>query len=203
MDANEIDKLLRKWRRKPLWSLLQPGAAQQQVLLGRTGLQKLLPQGPPFLLCQELRCFADAALESSPSGLLLGSSFLDPADPLFQKVFQGHFPGQPVFPGVLQLEMVGQLALCLGYFQEQIGMLREGRTIAAPQRKRVLNLRASKVLGACYLAPVLPGQNVELQACQLGPSDGLFARMLGQLLVDGQVAMVCAQEVCFVDGERL
>ena len=193
MDANEIDKLLRKWRKKPLWSLVGEGARHQSFAFGKDALHNLLPHRSPFLLCEQLNRFADAGLAGSQRGLLCGSAFIDPQD----RVFRGHFPGFPVYPGVLQLEMVGQLALCLGYFQKQLA---SWPRYEPPPRPLVLNILASRVLGAYYLRPVRPGVRAEIQACELGHSDGFFARMLGQLLVGGEVAMVCAQEVCFVDG---
>lgn len=195
MDANQIDGLLRKWRKKPLWSLVGEGVRQQSLAFGRDALHNLLPHRSPFLLCEQLNHFADVGLADSQSGLLCGASLIDERDP----VFQGHFPGFPVYPGVLQLEMVGQLALCLGYFQNQ---LTDWPRYAPPQQPVGLNILASRVLGAYYLRPVHPGVRAEIQACELGHSDGFFARMLGQLLVDGRVAMVCAQEVCFVEPSR-
>ncbi|WGK68655.1 beta-hydroxyacyl-ACP dehydratase [Candidatus Haliotispira prima] len=203
MDANEIDRLLRKWRKKPLWSLVTEAVRWQEFRFGEDVLHKLLPHRSPFLLCGELRRFADVGLPDSPSGLLSGQNYIAADDP----VFRGHFPDYPVYPGVLQLEMVGQLALCLGYFQEQLELLRgsHGSTgaplIPAPEQDRTLNIRASRVLGAYYLRPVLPGRAVELQACQLGHSDGFFAKMFGQVIADGQVTMVCAQEVCFISED--
>ena len=195
MDANEIDKLLRKWRKKPLWSLAGEGTRQQDLVFGQDALHNLLPHRSPFLLCGQLNRFADAGLADSQSGLLCGSSFIDAQDP----VFRGHFPDFPVYPGVLQLEMVGQLALCLGYFQKQLA---DWPRYRPPQQPILLNILASRVLGAYYLRPVRPGVRAEIQACELGHSDGFFARMLGQLLVDGEVVMVCAQEVCFVAPSR-
>ena len=190
MDA--VDGLLRQWRKKRLWSLVTEDTEWLEFRFGQIDLHKLLPHRSPFLLCQELQRFAPVGLADSPPGILLGQSYLDPADP----IFAGHFPNFPLYPGVLQIEMLGQLALCLGYFQEQQRLGWPQGIVVTPQQ---LHIRASKVLGAHYLRPVRPGQIVELQACQLGESDGFFAKMLGQLLVDGQVAMVCAQEVCFVD----
>ncbi len=195
MDGNQIDKLLRKWRKKSLWSLVGAESLCQEFLFGAAEIHKLLPHRSPFLFCQQLSRFADVGLPDSTSGLLCGHSVLSAEDP----VFGGHFPDFPVYPGVLQLEMLGQLALCLGYFQQQRERLVWNQALLAPQDSQTLKIRASKVLGAHYLRPARPGQTLELLVCQLGKSDGLFAQMLGQVLLDGQVATICAQEVCFVD----
>ncbi len=187
-----IENLLRRWRKKSLWSLVSDELEYQEFNWGELELSKLLPHRSPFLLCQELRRFAPVGLDESPPGLLLGQSYLSPDD----WVFAGHFPGNPVYPGVLQVEMLGQLALCLAYFQK---LHKTNQPIFAPQEMQYLNIRASKILGAHYLLPVMPGKTAILQACQLGESDGIFAKVLGQLLVGDQVAMVCALEVYFVD----
>ncbi|MEM9424922.1 MAG: 3-hydroxyacyl-ACP dehydratase FabZ family protein [Spirochaetota bacterium] len=192
------EDLLRQWRKKPLsllageepLSALKSNPMWRILHWGEAELEQLLPHRSPFLLCRKLCGFAPVGLENSPPGLLWGQSYLAPEDP----IFKGHFPDFPIYPGVLQIEMLGQLGLCLGYFQELYK--NAGPEDIAPSR---LNIRASKILGAHYLAPVLPGQTVDLLACQVGQNNGFFASMLGQLLVGTQVAMVCVLEVCFVD----
>ena len=193
-----IMKLLQRWGRKPLGTLVSAPSTWLEFDFGEAELHKLLPHRNPFLFCPRLSRFASVGLEGSPLGLLSGKSYLAPENP----VFTGHFPDYPVYPGVLQVEMLGQLSLCLDYFQEQYKLCEAGlgpKKIARPKQARKLNIRASKILGAHYLRPVLPGQTVELFACELGERDEFFARMIGQLVIENQVAMVCAQEVCFVD----
>ena len=85
--------------------------------------------------------------------------------------------------------MIGQLGLCLHYFLES-------RSTEVPAAVRPLNVRATRILGAAYLAPVLPGRDVTLLAKKL-EYDEYFATMIGQVIADGTVACVAIGEVCF------
>ena len=73
--------------------------------------KRTLPHREPFLWVHRL-------IERSPDGNQ-GSVELDISEDL--DVFQGHFPGRPVFPGVLQMEAVAQACLWI-----HLGELPEG-----------------------------------------------------------------------------
>jgi 3-hydroxyacyl-[acyl-carrier-protein] dehydratase len=74
--------------------------------------ERTIPHRKPFLWVTRL-------MERSPDGHKGIVEFDCPAD---LDVFRGHFPGQPIFPGVLQIEGAAQ-ACCLVY----IGELPESR----------------------------------------------------------------------------
>lgn len=59
----------------------------------------LLPYREPFL-------FADRILDASPDGI--SGTYTFPTDALY---YQGHFPGNPVTPGVLLIEAAAQIGL--------------------------------------------------------------------------------------------
>lgn len=67
-------------------------------------IQKLLPHRYPFILL-------DKVLEVRP-GYALGIKNVTINEPYFQ----GHFPGRPVMPGVMQLEAMAQTAVILSKF---------------------------------------------------------------------------------------
>lgn len=74
-------------------------------------IQELLPHRYPFLL-------VDKVIECEPKGRLLACKNVTFNEPFFQ----GHFPKQPVFPGVLMLEALAQAtALLTSQSDDQFG----------------------------------------------------------------------------------
>jgi 3-hydroxymyristoyl/3-hydroxydecanoyl-(acyl carrier protein) dehydratase len=146
----------------------------------RDDIKRILPHREPFLLVDRL---TGVGFDEE---VIAGSRFISPDDP----IFAGHFPDYPVYPGCLEVEMIGQLGLCLHYF---LG----SRSTAVPSEVQPMNVRATRIVGAYYLAPVLPGREVTLIAKKL-EYDEYFATMIGQVIADGKVACAAIGEVCFI-----
>lgn len=68
---------------------------------GKDGVEQLLPHRDPFLWVSRI-------VECEPGEHIVAQLDIDPALP----IFQGHFPGHPVFPGVLIMEALAQAACC-------------------------------------------------------------------------------------------
>lgn len=145
---------------------------------GRAVVERLLPHREPILLVDGI----DAV---DPDGLCIAGRRRVSAD---DPVFRGHFPGNPVYPGVLQVEAMGQLGLCL------FALLKGGLASAAPP----LDARALKIHHAAFIAPVRPGGELTLLAKALDTSDytGVSA---GQILCEGAICSFAIMEVYFVD----
>ena len=60
-----------------------------------------------------------------------------------------------------------------------------------------MKVRATRIVGAHYLEPVLPGRHVVLFAKKL-EYDEYFATVIGQVIADGKVACAAIGEVCFL-----
>ena len=158
--------------------LYEPASGCMPSIFGRPDIENLLPHRDPFLRSTQV-----TALD--PAGAAIaGTRRIDPADP----VFRGHFPHEPVYPGVLQLEIVGQLALCL------LGLL-EG---AAPGAGRARAARAYKIHHAIFTAPVRPGDALAVLA-KLAENGDYTATCAGQIVKNGTICAFAVMEVYFVE----
>lgn len=107
--------------------------------------------------------------------------------------FEGHFPGAPVLPGVLQLEMMAQAAAIL---QSETIISEGGET------KSKLFLFTG-VENAKFLRPVVPGDSVLIKAALLRKGS-LFAKFECSCNVDDKEvskATITATMVNNIDGK--
>jgi 3-hydroxyacyl-[acyl-carrier-protein] dehydratase len=174
----DTEKLLKKYRKKPLATLAD---FPRKVKYGLAEIKKLIPHREPFL-------FVDNILGIDlAQGQIIGTRFISGDDP----IFEGHFPGFPVYPASLQLEMIGQMGLCLYYFIHNNTTVIEG-DVKPP------GIRVSRVLGAHFMDAILPEKTVTLVARKL-TLDPFFGTVLMQTQVDGKICSVSITEVLFLD----
>ena len=86
--------------------------------------------------------------------------------------FQGHFPGQPVMPGVLQIEAMAQA-----------GGILAGESISFDRAKQVMYFMT--IDGVKFRKPVVPGDQLVIEVVPL--RKGKIFKMKGEIKVDGQV----------------
>ncbi len=128
-----------------------------------------LPHRPPFVFVRELvRC--EPGIEAECATLF------EPNDP----VFAGHFPGNPLVPGVILTEALAQTA-----------------GIAAASASKESN-RPRFLLSAIrqmkFFEAVRPGERILLRATKLGEVNGLWqfaveARVDGKQVAAGQLVL--------------
>jgi 3-hydroxymyristoyl/3-hydroxydecanoyl-(acyl carrier protein) dehydratase len=172
VSPDELTELVQRCRRGPLH---RGGPLAESVHCSGEGLHRLLPHRQPFLLIDEVTAVDRDARTIAGTRRIRGD------DP----VLAGHFPGDPVYPGVLLVEAMGQLGLCLAHFLGEAG--------AAPPGVRVV-----RILHALFLEAVRPGDRLTLFAAWL-EDDGLTASAAGQVYKGETLCALAVQEVYFVE----
>ena len=130
---------------------------------------KSLPHGPEFRFVDSL-----AALDPGKSGA--GEYTVRGDEPFLR----GHFPGQPIFPGVLLVEAAAQLAGTIAQSDPQIPPL-AGLKLTA--------MRGIKILGTAR-----PGEVIQLEAKILNRLGNLIqaqvlAKVNGQTVMQGELTL--------------
>ncbi|MBK8792332.1 MAG: 3-hydroxyacyl-ACP dehydratase FabZ [Holophaga sp.] len=124
------------------------------------GIMELLPHRFPILL-------VDRILDYEKGQWIKGLKNISMGDP----IFQGHFPKQPVFPGVLIVEAMAQTGGCL--------IMQEFEDRA----KKVIYFMA--IDGVKFRKPVVPGDQMVMEV-KVIQNKGKICKMRGEAFVDGQ-----------------
>jgi 3-hydroxyacyl-[acyl-carrier-protein] dehydratase len=132
------------------------------MILDVIEIQKILPHRYPFL-------FVDAIVEMERLKRVVGIKNVT----INESYFQGHFPGQPIMPGVLIIESMAQTGGLL--------LLQE-----VPDRENKL-LYFVAVDGARFRRPVVPGDQLKVEMKVISWR-GDFCKLEGRATVDGQLA---------------
>ena len=134
-----------------------------------------LPHRYPFLL-------VDRAIKYVPNQSIVGIKNVTINEPFFP----GHFPGAPVFPGVLQIEAMAQT-----------GALLMSKTLEVDITKSLILFMA--VENARFKRQVLPGDVMEMPVEVLFQRRNIF-KFRGRVEVNGELATDC--EFAAMKAER-
>ncbi|HTM20717.1 MAG TPA: 3-hydroxyacyl-ACP dehydratase FabZ, partial [Kofleriaceae bacterium] len=136
-------------------------------------IESILPHRYPFLLVDRVR-------ECGPEKIVAikNVSWNEP-------FFQGHFPGMPIMPGVLQVEAMAQA-----------GGILAARTAGFDPVKQVVLFVG--IDGVRFRKPVTPGDQLVIEVVPL--RKGRIWKMKGEITVDG--AVVCQAEFLATMADR-
>jgi beta-hydroxyacyl-ACP dehydratase FabZ len=136
-----------------------------QLPLNNQEIQKLLPHRYPFLL-------VDRVIELDPGKKIAGIKNVT-ANEAF---FQGHFPGNPVMPGVLIIEAMAQIGGILSRLTAMEGL-------ESGEAPMVYFMSIDKVK---FRKMVIPGDQLRLEAIPLRTGSRVW-KMEGKAFVDGEL----------------
>jgi len=166
----EFAKKIRKLYQQKKIEKKYQNVKKQGVVFDIEAIQKILPHRYPFLLVDKI---IDLVFDKSVRGV---------KSVTFNELFfQGHFPGRRVMPGVLILEALAQTGGIL-----MLNSLPENEI----QNKLVYFM---KIDNAKFRKPVVPGDQLILEAELVGKPGGKYVGMKTKAFVDGQ--LVCEADM--------
>lgn len=130
-----------------------------------TEIMDFLPHRYPFLL-------VDRVIEMNGEQSGVGIKNVTASEPWFT----GHFPENPVFPGVLIIEAIAQVSAIL--------VLQHAKDSGSPiETKLIYFMTVDKVR---FRHPVTPGDQMRIQVTQIRRR-GMAYKFKGEVYVDGQL----------------
>jgi len=140
-------------------------------------IQEIIPHRYPFLL-------VDRITEIVKDESLIGYKNVSISEP----VFQGHFPGHPIYPGVMILEGMAQAGGILAF--QSMDMTKEE---AANKVVYFMSIDKAK-----FRAPVKPGDKLEYRISVLKNKGPIWV-LKGEAFVDGKIVSEAELKAMIVD----
>ena len=147
---------------------MQLQSEQPEAVIDINQIREILPHRYPFLLIDRVTYLEPALKARGYKNVTANESF-----------FQGHFPGNPIMPGVLIIEALAQLGCVAMLVKEEY--------------KNMIGLFAG-IDNVRFKKQVVPGDKLELSV-ELVKLKGVIGKFKGEAKVDGQI--VAEAEVLF------
>lgn len=144
-------------------------------ILNIKDIMDLMPHRYPFLLVDRVLEYEKGKSVKAIKNVTINESF-----------FQGHFPGEPIMPGVLQIEALAQAA----------GIIAMMEDVGKEKLAFFMTINNAK-----FRRPVVPGDQLVLYVEEKKRVRGNIVQVHGEASVDGKV--VCEADLMFsvVDKE--
>ncbi len=136
-------------------------------------IEGIIPHRDPFLLVDEI-------VDIEPGKTIKGVKYVN-GDEYY---FKGHFPGNPIMPGVLQVETIAQVGAVA--------------VLMLPENKNKLMLFAG-IDKARFKRLVKPGDKLEIEV-ELTDFRRNIGKAKGKATVNGEIA--CAVEIMFAVSDK-
>jgi UDP-3-O-[3-hydroxymyristoyl] N-acetylglucosamine deacetylase / 3-hydroxyacyl-[acyl-carrier-protein] dehydratase len=170
----ELTKALAR-RHAQLLALVPPSIVPKDgAVLGINDVMKILPHRYPFLMVDRIVAFEGDTKCTGIKTVTINEPY-----------FQGHFPGHPVMPGVLQVEAMAQVASIAFYHQQ--GNIQSGRVgyfMSADSVK--------------WRKPVLPGDTLFIHV-EVTKAKRSIAKAKGRCVVNNEVVSEADMMFGFID----
>jgi beta-hydroxyacyl-ACP dehydratase FabZ len=140
-------------------------------------LMDRIPHRYPFLLVDKVADYEEGKWIKGIKNVSINEPF-----------FQGHFPGEPIMPGVLQLEALAQAGGILALLSENM------------KDKLAFFMTINN---AKFRKPVLPGDQLVLHVTIQKVSRGSIIQCHGEVLVDGKIVSEADLMFSIVDKDKV
>ena len=173
---SDLENWINQVKRQPLQMQFEDTV---KLNYGNEDIDRIIPHRAPFALITSLTA---VSLEHQ---IIEATSFVNPDDP----IFEGHFPDMPVYPGVMQIESMGQAGLCMAYF------LKNNTTEITADSVPVKGL-FTRVHNAGFNKGVKPGDLLTIRVKSIADDD-FMGLMMAQVLLNDEVYSHSVLEVYY------
>jgi len=167
----ELAKVLTK-KNAQLMAMIPPAiTVKGGSVMDINNVMQVLPHRYPFLMVDRIVGFEGDSKCTGVKSVTINEPF-----------FQGHFPGHPVMPGVLQLEAMAQVA-SIAFLRQQTTTAKIGYFMSADSVK--------------FRKPVLPGDTLFIHV-EVTKSKRNIAKAAGKCVVNGEVVSEAEMMFAFI-----